>query len=94
MSRGPGLLMRRVVEELKKVEGKTRTRRELEEALCPQGFRSDNILRAVRTLAAMHAVGYAEGRFADDSRVSLPQPLLPLTNEQLDELLALLEKPE
>jgi hypothetical protein len=90
VSRGPGLLMRKIVAELEGAENKSASRAELEDALCPLGFRSDNILRAVRTLDAMHVVSYREGRFAHDSTVHLFVPVEnPMTNE---EVYALLDK--
>ena len=90
MSRGPGLLMRRVVGELEKAENKSASRAELETTLCPQGFRSDNILRAVRTLHSLRVAYYQEGRFPETSRVSIPQPVEnPLSNE---EVFALIDK--
>ena len=90
MSRGPGLLMRKIVGELEGAENKSASRAELEDALCPLGFRSDNILRAIRTLDAMYVAAYREGRFAHDSTVHLFVPVeRPLTNE---EVYALLDK--
>ena len=86
------MLMRRIVGLLEESEGKTRTRAELEAVLCPQGFRSDNVLRAIRTLTSMYKVGYVEGRFPETCRVSLPRPVeKPRTNEEVYALIAKLE---
>lgn len=90
MSRGPGLLMRRVIAELKKAHSHCLTRRQLEDRLCPEGYRSDNVLRAVRTLARMYKVSYVERRFPEDSTVHLPIPVEnPIPEE---EIYALLER--
>jgi len=90
VSRGPGLLMRKIVAELEGAENKSASRAELEDALCPLGFRSDNILRAVRTLHSLRVAYYQEGRFPETSRVSIPQPVEnPLSNE---EVFALIDK--
>jgi hypothetical protein len=90
VSRGSGLLMRRVVAELEKTETGTMTRRQLEEVLCSEdvGFRSDNLLRSVRVLAHRYEVGYVERRFPDNSTVSLPRRVEnPLSDEQIYALL-------
>jgi len=88
VSRGPGLLMRKIVAELEGAENKSANRAELEDALCPLGFRSDNVLRSIRTLDAMYVAAYREGRFAHDSTVHLFQPVEnPLTNEEVYELI-------
>ncbi len=90
MSRGPGYCMREIVRLLENAEGESMTRRELEDALCPRGFRSDNILRAVRTLASMYKVGYLEGRFPETSRITLPQPVAnPIPDEEIYRLLGM-----
>ncbi len=92
VGRGPGLLMRMVVAELEKTETKIMTRSQLEEVLCSEdvGFRSDNLLRAIRTLARMYEVWHVERRFPDDSTVSLPRRVEnPLSHEQI---LALLKR--
>ena len=89
VGRGPGFLMRRVAAELENAEGKAMTRRELEAVLLPQGFRSDNLLRSIRTLAAMRKVHFREGRFSDTSTVRLFEPVAnPLSNERVAEILA------
>ena len=86
------MLMRKIVAELEGAENKSASRAELEYALCPLGFRSDNLLRSIRVLAAMHVVSYREGRFAHDSMVHLFVPVeRPMTNEEVFELLASLE---
>ncbi len=84
------MLMRKIVAELEGAENKSASRAELEYALCPLGFRSDNLLRSIRVLAAMYVAAYREGRFAHDSTVHLFVPVeRPLTNE---EVYALLDK--
>ncbi len=89
MSRGAGYLMRRVVEELDVADDGTLTRAQLEDALVPLGFRSDNILRAIRRLDRLHVLRLAEGRFAETSRVMLFRPVETPIPE--DQILAILE---
>ena len=91
MSRGPGYCMRRVKDEVEKAGNKSMTRRELEDVLCgEEGFRSDNVLRSIRTLHSLRVAYYQEGRFPETSRVSIPQPVEnPLSNE---EVFALIDK--
>jgi hypothetical protein len=67
--------MRRIVEHLSAAEGSTLTRAQLEDELVPLGFRSDNILRAVRSLERFHICRLEEGRFAETSRVRLFRPV-------------------
>jgi hypothetical protein len=84
MSKGLGFLMRRVVEELDAADDGTLTRAELEAALVPLGFRSDNIFRAIRALERIHVLRLAEGRFAETSRVILSQPVeTPIPEDQI-----------
>jgi hypothetical protein len=64
-------LMRLIVELLSDAEEGTMTRAQLEDELVPLGFRSDNILRAIRTLDRLHVLRLKEGRFAETSRVRL-----------------------
>jgi hypothetical protein len=90
MSKGPGFLMRRVVEELDAAGDGTLTRAELEDALVPLGFRSDNIFRAIRALDRRHVLRFAEGRFAETSRVIISQPVETPIPE--DEILASLRR--
>lgn len=89
MSKGPGFVMRRVVEELEATDNGTLTRAELEDVLVPLGIRSDSILWAIRRLARLHVLRLAEGRFAETTRVILSQPVENLIPE--DEILDMLK---
>jgi hypothetical protein len=92
MSRGLGLLMRMIVERLTEAENSTMTRAQIEDQFVPLGFRSDNILRAIRTLDRLHVLRLREGRFAETSRVRLFRPVEnPIPD---DELLAILRRLE
>ena len=76
--------MRQVVKELEAAEDGTLTRAELEDALVPLGFRSDNILRAIRSLNCIHVLRLAEERFAETTRVILFQPVeTPIPEDQI-----------
>jgi hypothetical protein len=88
MGRGKGYLMRRIVAELEASDDGTLTRAQLEDALVPLGFRSDNILRSIRALDRIHVLRLREGRFAETSKVILSQPVETRIPE--DEILALL----
>ena len=92
MGRGPGLCMRRIIETVEKREDRRMSRADIEAVLCErEGFRSDNVLRAIRALARMHECGYTERRFKEDCIVTLPTPLPPLSNEEVYALIAKLE---
>ena len=80
--------MRKIVEALTAAEDGTLTRAQLEDALVPLGFRSDNILRSIRALDRNHIVRLKEGRFAETSKVILAQPIETPIPE--DEILAML----
>jgi hypothetical protein len=89
MSKGSGFLMRKIVEALTAAEDGTLTRAQLEDALVPLGFRTDNILRSIRALDRRRVLRLAEGRFAETSRVILSQPVKTPIPE--DEILAMLK---
>jgi hypothetical protein len=81
-------LMRLIVELLSDAEEGTMTRAQLEDELVPLGFRSDNVLRAIRTLERLYVLRLREGRFASTSRVTLFRPVEnPMSD---DEILAIL----
>jgi hypothetical protein len=53
-------------------------------SLVPLGFRSDNILRAIRALDRIHVLRLAEGRFAETSRVMHFRPVeTPIPEDQI-----------
>ena len=82
--------MRKIVEALTAAEDGTLTRAQLEDALVPLGFRSDNILRSIRSLDRIHVLRLTEGRFAETSRVVLFRPVETRIPE--DEILAILRR--
>ena len=80
--------MCRVLTLLEEAPGRRLSRAELEKALEPEGFRPDNVLRAVRALSRMWLVGLTERRLKAESWVILPEKVEdPLSDE---EVLALL----
>ncbi len=91
MSRGEGLLQRKI---LRLVERAARrgdgplTRRDLENRLCQQeGFRSDNVLRAIRGLARSGRVEYMERRFPSNCLIRPPKPFVPFTDAEIGAML-------
>jgi hypothetical protein len=70
MSRGPGRCQRAVLDLLGRQPERKATRAQLEEVL---GIRSDNLLRTVRSLEAMHQVGLQDGADKRTSTVTLPR---------------------
>ena len=63
------------------------TRRDLENRLCQEGFRPDNILRAIRGLARSGQVEYLERRFASNCLIRPPKPFVPFTDEEIAAML-------
>jgi hypothetical protein len=89
VSTGPGRLQRRLIEVVEAAENRTMTRRRLEEVLIAEGFDRSNALRSLKRLAERRRVYVHEGHTLDESRVSVPEPVRMLTDEQIA---AILEK--
>ncbi len=87
MSTGPGRLQRRVVGVVEAAEGRTVTRRQLEDLLVAEGYDRSNILRALRGLHDRRLVHVREGHTLDGSRVSVPEPGRMFTEGQIAEIL-------
>jgi len=89
LSRGCGYLQRRLLRLVEKAErrGDVLTRRDLEDRLCAEGYRSDNVLRAIRGLARAGKVRYVERRFASNCLIRPPRTFIPFTDEQIFEML-------
>ena len=78
------MLMRLIIELLAQAEDSTMSRAQIEDALVPLGFRSDNILRALRSLERFRVLRMKEGRFPETSFVGLFQPVeKPIPNEEV-----------
>jgi len=90
MSTGPGRLMRRIVDAVEAAEGRTMTRRRLDEVLVAEGYDRSNALRALKGLADRRLVYLREGRTPDESYVSVPEPVRMFSDEQIA---AILETP-
>lgn len=89
MSRGPGRLQRLVLKRLQETPERRLSRRELEKIFVDQGrYTSSNLLRTIRSLERMRRLSLLEGRSLDDSFVSLPRRVEPVSNELLSQLLA------
>ncbi len=87
MSTGPGRLQRRVVEVVEAAQGRTLTRRQLEDMLVAEGYDRSNILRALRGLHDRRLVRLHEGHTLNGSRVSAPQSVRMFTEDQITEIL-------
>jgi len=90
VSRGPGRCQRRVLAELEKAPGHRMNRLQLEEVLVvEEGYHESNILRAIRGLARMYLVDFADRHRKEDAVVSLPRTLrVPLSDDEVFALLA------
>ncbi len=94
MSKGPGFLGRRIVEVLwASPEGRI-TRRELQDALTPEGFEASNILRSLRSLHRQHVVYLDEKRTSEKSALDASKVYLllretpePVSDEKIGEIL-------
>ena len=87
MSTGPGRLQRRVVEVVEAAEGRTMTRRQLEDKLVAEGYDRSNILRALRGLHDRRLVHMREGHALGGSRVSVPEPVRVFTDSEIAKIL-------
>lgn len=87
MSRGQGYLQRRIMRIVER--GGATTRAALEDRLGREGFRSDNVLRAIRSLSGAGLVEFREARFASNSVVGPPKPIF-FSDE---EVMAMLSEP-
>jgi hypothetical protein len=88
MSRGPGRLQRQIVKHLEATPERRLSRRSLEETFVEgAGYGSSNLLRAIRSLERMHRVHLHQGASVDQSYVSLPRAVEPVSDELIAELL-------
>lgn len=87
MSRGLGRCQREIITLLKGAPERRLSRAALEEMLVGEGYYESNLLRALRGLARERLVNFEDRRRKADSLVSLPQPMEPMSD---DEILALL----
>ncbi len=85
MSRGAGYLQRRIMRIVER--GGATTRAAIEGRLSMEGFRGDNILRAIRGLSRAGLVEFQEARFASNSVVSPPKPVF-FSDEEIAAMLS------
>jgi len=91
VSRGHGYLQRRILRLVEKAQLRgdaPLTRRDLENRLEPEGYRSDNVLRAIRGLSRAGLAEFREARFAANSVVSPPKPFAPFSDEEIMNMLS------
>ncbi len=90
MSRGEGQLQRRILRLVEKAVQRgdgSLTRRDLEDRLSPEGYRSDNILRSLRGLSRAGLLEYREARFPSNCTIR-PSTHICFSDEELGALLA------
>lgn len=84
--------MRRILTLLEEAPERRLSRAELEKELVErEGYRSDNVLRALRSLAARYLISFVERRFKASSFAARPPPAEPLSDEEVFRLLRQLE---
>jgi hypothetical protein len=89
MSRGPGIVQRKILKLLETQPDRRLNRRDIDAVLVEEeGHDPSNVRRALRGLRRMRRVGLYEGRSLDDSLVSLPEPAKILSEEEIFALLA------
>jgi hypothetical protein len=89
MSRGPGLLQRKILELLEAQPDRRLNRHEIDAVLVvEEGHDPSNVRRALRGLRRTRRVGLYEGRSLDDSLVTLPSPPMPMSDDEVFALLA------
>jgi hypothetical protein len=89
MSRGLGIMQRKIVKLLEAQPDRRLNRREIDAVLVgEEGHDSSNVRRALRGLRRTRRVGLYERRSLDDSLVSLPSPPRPVSDEEVFALLA------
>jgi hypothetical protein len=89
MSRGPGLVQRKILRLLETQPDRRLNRRENDAVLVgEEGHDPANVLRALRGLRRTRRVGLYEGQSLDDSLVTLPSPPRPMSDDEVFALLA------
>jgi hypothetical protein len=88
VSRGLGRCQREIIALLKGAPEHRLSRAVLEEALIREGYYESNLLRALRSLARGRLVNFEDRRRKADSIVSLPQPMEPMSDDEILDLLA------
>jgi hypothetical protein len=89
MSRGPGLVQCKILELLERQPDRRLNRRDIDAVLVEEeGHDPSNVRRALRGLRRTRRVGLYEGRSLDDSRVILPSPPMPMSDDEIFALLA------
>lgn len=88
MSRGPGRLMRRVIEVVEAAPGRQMSRRELEAQLVEgESFDRSNLLRALRSLHERRLAYLLERHSLETSRISVPEPVRAFSDEEVARIL-------
>jgi hypothetical protein len=87
MSRGAGILMRRVVTILEQVPEREMSRKGLDDILVPEGYFPQNTLRAIKSLARRHLVSLSDGASREKSIVRLPREVRVLSDDEIADLL-------
>jgi hypothetical protein len=87
VSRGPGVLMRRVVTLLERAPGREMTRKDLDAMLIAEGYYMQNVPRAIRSLSRRRLVFVKYGHSREESVVRLPQKVRFYSNDEIAAIL-------
>lgn len=87
VSRGSGRLMRRIVAILEQAPEREMNRKDLDDVLVAEGFREQNILRAVKSLARRRLVSFNDAYSKEESVVRLPRKVRALSDDEIAEVL-------
>ena len=88
MSRGPGIVQRKILRLLERQPDRRLNRRGIDAVLVEEGHDPSNVRRALRGLRRTRRVGLYEGWSLDDSLVTLPSPPRPMSDDEVFALLA------
>jgi uncharacterized protein Smg (DUF494 family) len=87
VSRGPGVLMRRVVTLLERSPRREMTRKDLDAMLIAEGYYMQNVPRAIRSLSRRRLVFLKYGHSREESVARLPQEVRIYSDDEIAELL-------
>jgi hypothetical protein len=87
VSRGPGILMRRIVTLLERTPEREMSRKGLDTMLITEGYYLQNVPRAIRSLSRRHLVFLKYGHSREESVVRLPREVRIYSDDEIAELL-------
>jgi uncharacterized protein Smg (DUF494 family) len=87
VSRGPGVLMNRIVTLLEQAPQRELTRKALDATLIGEGYYMQNVPRAIRSLSRRRLLFLKYGHSREESIVRLPQEVRIYSDDEIAELL-------